>query len=169
LPTITVVEGMLRHVATLKASAIVALSGTGSRNPFPVADVVRQVTSDRLGMAGSHLRAADQLLQNGIFRASISRHYYAMYHTARAVVFAEAQGDDHQQHGVLARKLPSNLPKKALREAQLTDARLLRNEADYDPYPMSEALWADDAQALGATASEFISELEEFALTTGLI
>jgi hypothetical protein len=34
---------------------------------------------------------------------------------------------------------------------------------------MSEALWAGDAQALGAIASEFISELEEFALTTGLI
>lgn len=169
MPTITILEGMLRHVATSKASAIVALSGSGNRNPFPVVDVVRQVASDRLGMAGAHLRAADQLLQSGIFRASISRHYYAMYHTARAVVFAATQGDDHQQHGVVARQLPSTLPDKALREAQLTDARLLRNEADYDPYPMSEALWAGDAQALGAIASEFISELEEFALTTGLI
>lgn len=169
MPVLTVTEEMLRHLST-SSSAMLANFGTPvTRNPFPIAAAIKQIASDRLAMAGDHLRAGDQLVRQGAYRASISRHYYAMYHTARAVVFAEVKGDDHQRHNVLARHLPTPLPQRSLREAQLTDARLLRNEADYECYPLVEQLWARDAQSLMVIASEFVGELEEFALAQGLV
>jgi hypothetical protein len=54
-----------------------------------------------------------------------------------------------------------------LREAELTDARLLRNQADYDCYPVGHASWEMDARALAATAAAFLVAFEDFALTNG--
>ncbi len=54
-------------------------------------------------------------------------------------------------------------------EADLTNARFLRNQADYDCYPMSLQSWEDDARALAAAAAKFLNSCENFALTNGYI
>jgi uncharacterized protein (UPF0332 family) len=167
MPSLTLVEGILRHLAASNQATIAAMAVSQSRHPYPLDEAIRQVTSDRLALAGGHLRAGDYLVQRSAFRASISRHYYAMYHASRAVVFAVTNGDDHQRHNVLARNLPATLPQRSTREQQLTDARLLRNEADYEPYPINEVSWAAEAHGLAATASEFMHALEEYALLNG--
>lgn len=51
----------------------------------------------------------------------------------------------------------------------LTDARLLRNEADYDLYPNSDQAWRSDAISLSTTAIQFVSDCQSFASTQGLI
>lgn len=167
MPSLTVAEGILRHLAASNHATIATIAGSQSRHPYPLGEAIRQVASDRLALASSHLRAGDYLVQRSAFRASISRHYYAMYHAARAIVFAVTKGDDHQRHNVLARNLPATLPQRPTREQQLTDARLLRNEADYEPYPINEIGWAVEAHGLAATASEFMQALEEYALLNG--
>lgn len=157
------------YITNCKAAQLSALSTGPHRYPFPVAQMVQQAASDRLTLAGEHLRAGDHSLLGSRFRSSISRHYYAMYHAARAVVFAVTAGDDHERHSVLPRKLPASMTNRARRENELTSARLLRNEADYDPYPASESEWERDARTLSVIAAHFVQECEEFALLNGLI
>lgn len=156
-------------VSNCSAAQLDALSTGPRRYPFPVAQMVRQAASDRLALAGEHLRAGDYSLVGRRFRSSISRHYYAMYHAARAVVYAVTPGDDHEKHSVLPRNLPAAMADQTRRENELTSARLLRNEADYDPYPSAESDWEQDARTLSVTAAEFVQECEDFALANGLI
>ena len=169
LPNVSLIDQMLLHVSTCKIAQISLLSNSTGRSPMPVNAMMIRVVSDRLGLAGEHLRAGDYFLQASQFRSAISRHYYAMYHAARAITFGVVGGDDHQQHSVLPRNLPQSLPSVAALEIELTDARLLRNMADYDPYPVSIGDWEADARRLSSTAASFVSECEDFALGNGLI
>ncbi|MFG2538719.1 HEPN domain-containing protein [Streptomyces sp. NPDC048511] len=130
---------------------------------------MRQVVADRLLLAGEKLRAGDHLLIGGEHRSAISRHYYAMYQAARAIVFAETGGDDYERHNILPRNLPPSLEDSAKREAELTNARLLRNQADYDVYPLSDSDWETDARSLASTAANFVQICETFASTNGHI
>lgn len=163
MPAITLAEQMLRTVSTCRAAQL-AVFPNNQRHPLPMPQLIQQATSDRLSLAGTHLATADGLLLAMQFRSAISRHYYAMYHAARAITFAVNQGDDHEQHRVLPSQLPARLPNQGVRSTELTDARLLRNEADYDIYPMSESDWELDARALAPIAANFVQECEAFAL-----
>lgn len=162
-------EKVLLHVSTCRQAQLTALAQAPGRFPLPISDMIRQAVSDRLSLAAEHLRHGDDLLLAGAFRASVGRHYYAMYHAARAIVFGVHQGDDFEKHSVLPRNLPANLANAAQLEADLTAARLARNQADYDPYPTSDADWQQDARALGPKAASFVSDCELFALSRSLI
>lgn len=168
VPALTISEHVLLSVST-STSAQLAAFPVNRRHPIPIQQLVQQATSDRLGLAGEHLVTADALVLTGQYRSSISRHYYAMYHAARAVVFAEVGGDDHEQHSVLPANLPSSLPDRASRAAKLTDARALRNEADYDLYPLGQPDWEQDARALAPVAATFVAACEQFAIQNGHI
>lgn len=156
-------DALLGYISTLTIADIASFPKKGRHAP-PTERAIRQVTQDRLAFAGQHLATADQLLLDAHFRSSISRHYYAMYHAARAITFAAWQGDDHQQHSVIAGKLPNDLPDQAARAAELTYARSLRNEADYDIYPTRELVWESDARDLATVAAKFVRECEDFAV-----
>ncbi|MGW3460731.1 HEPN domain-containing protein [Streptomyces olivaceoviridis] len=169
MPVVTPADLLLLHISTSKSAAISAIPTGGGRYPFPIAQLLQQVVVDRLLLAGEHLRAGDQLLFSAQYRSAISRHYYAMYHAARAIVFAEKKGDDHERHHILPRNLPSTLLDSSVRESELTDARLLRNQADYDAYPVNETEWENDARTLAVTAANFLQTCESFASTNGYI
>lgn len=169
MPAVDPADQVLLFISNSRAAQLSGLAGGAARYPFPVAQMVVQATSDRLALAGEHLRAGDHSLLGLRFRSSISRHYYAMYHAARAIVYGVTTGDDHERHSVLPRNLPAAMVNQAQRESELTSARLLRNEADYDPYPASESAWEQDARTLSVTAADFVQECEDFALANGLI
>ncbi|WP_158687660.1 HEPN domain-containing protein [Streptomyces sp. AA1529] len=169
MPTVTFTDQVLLHISTCKSAELAAFPESGGRYPFPLAQLVKQAVTDRLLLAGEHLRAGDHLLFATQYRSAISRHYYAMYHSARAIVYAESRGDDHERHNILPRKLPAGLDDPAKREAELTDARLLRNQADYDAYPINESDWEADARTLATAAADFLQSCELFASREGYI
>ncbi|MFF3754827.1 HEPN domain-containing protein [Streptomyces sp. NPDC002018] len=169
MPVVTPADLVLLHISTSKSAVISAIPAGGGRYPFPIAQVMQQVVVDRLLLAGEHLRAGDHLLFSAQYRSAISRHYYAMYHAARAIVFAENRGDDYERHNILPRNLPPTLLNSPTRESELTDARLLRNQADYDAYPLNETEWESDARTLAVTAANFLQASESFASTNGYI
>jgi uncharacterized protein (UPF0332 family) len=169
MPNVGPLDLFMRHISTCKKVELEALPASGGRYPFPIIQLIQQATSDRLALASEHLRAGDQLILAFQFRSAISRYYYAMYHAARSVVYAETRGDDYEKHHVVVRHLPTQMPNRAKREQQLTNARFLRNEADYDVYPFSILEWADDARTLSIAASDFVQACEEFALTKGYV
>lgn len=168
VPTTTMHERVMLAVTNSHAAHLSTMAGA-RRYAMPLSDLVKQATSDRLFLAGEHLRAADDLLVRGAFRSAISRYYYSMYHSARAIVFAVTQGDDYERHSVLPRNLPSSLDHRSTRESELTDARLLRNQADYDPYPAQDGRWNHDARSLGVVSSSFVQSCEDFALENGYL
>jgi uncharacterized protein (UPF0332 family) len=169
MPTVTAIEQVMLHVCTRKKTELLTLGTATGRYPFPVAQLIPQITSDRLRLAGENLRTGDQLILTNQFRFAISRYYYAMYHAARSIVFAEIKGDDHQAHSELPRHLPPGMPNISARAQELISARLLRNEADYDPYPSAATEWQQDAQRIAITAPNFVQACEDFALTNGHI
>lgn len=170
MPAVATADQVLLYVATCKQTQLQALAAApAGRIPLPFTEMMRQVVSDRLALAAEHLRYGDELLLGGSCRASIGRHYYAMYHAARAIVFGVHQGDDFERHSDLPRNLPSSMPGVASHEAALTQARLLRNQADYDPYPASDEAWEFDARSLASTAASFVNDFEQYALSRSLI
>ena len=169
MPFVSIHEQVLLSIGTSKKMHLDAMSQGNNFHPLPVSDLRKQAVSDRLALAGEHQRFGDQLLLTASFRASIGRHYYAMYHSARAITFGEHGGDDFQRHSVLPRNLPAALPDRSTLEVQLTDARLLRNKADYDPYPPHDQDWEADARQLSATASAFVQACETYAIQNGLL
>lgn len=167
MPTLSAGDTALLYFSGLKAADIATLPRGRAGTPVPA--MLLQVTSDRLSLAGEHLRVGDTLLLHSQFRSAISRHYYAMYHSARAVVFGVVQGDDHEKHAVLPRNLPITMADMPLRELQLQDARLLRNQADYDPYPANGTSWEPGSRSLAAISADFVQACEDFALMNGLV
>lgn len=165
-------DSVLIHLSNQKKTGLEALSvttTTSAKYPLPLSQLIRQVVSDRLWLAADHQRVADDMLFRLHFRSSISRHYYAMYHAGRAVVYANHGGDDYERHSTLARHLPPAMLNVLAHETELTNARLLRNQADYDPYPAARDDWESEARNLAAVSATFLQRCEDFALSNGYI
>lgn len=107
-----------------------------------------RVASDRVGLAKALLRNAERLAAQlpPLYRAAVSRGYYATYHAMRAAAYVFHGGDDHQEHKTLP-KAPTDMTTPNTWSNKLKDARERRNQADYDRYPKSEAAWRVSAAA----------------------
>ena len=114
-----------------------------------------QVCIDRMAMADRFVITGNKLMRTRPVesRSAVSRYYYAMYHAIRSVVYFYHKGDDHQDHSKLPSKLPGDFPNHGTWLNDLKDARLYRNDADYDPYPFGDKDWKPIAQDLSSKAS----------------
>lgn len=117
-------------------------------------DLHAQACADRLKLAQEFADYADRLMRSrpSMRRMAVGRYYYAMYHAMRAVVYFRTPGDDHEQHSDLPRWTPADFPDADFWKNELKDARLRRNEADYDPYPADDAEFSGVANHLKAQA-----------------
>ena len=118
-----------------------------SRSGRSINELQVRVAQDRIKLAGLHLRQAATASRSTPprHRTTVSRAYYAMYHAARAASYISIGGDDHEQHSVLATKLPGDFPDCNEWKNRLKTARLERNRADYDPYPAGDGDFSGSA------------------------
>lgn len=100
-------------------------------------------------------------------RSSISRSYYGMYHGARALAFLSLEGDDNEGHNELHKGLPEDFPDVEQWRNALKDARLRRNEADYDPYPVGESEFAVIGRTQIGIVTNFLNETESYLRARG--
>lgn len=123
-----------------------------------------RVVKDRLALAKSKLKAATQAAScmPSLWRTAISRAYYCMYHAARAATYLSYGGDDYEEHSTLPGKLPVDFPNYAHWQNKLKNARLERNRADYDPYPVDEAEFKYICLELIRDAAEFIKVSQKY-------
>ncbi|MEU0687029.1 HEPN domain-containing protein [Streptomyces uncialis] len=140
-----------------------------TRSSRVISDLQHQVCADRIRFSASFLVSAQKALNSrpGQHRSAISRYYYSMYHAARAVVYFNHGGDDHEKHSVLPTKLPTDFPNSSYWQNELKDARLNRNSADYDPYPESQKHWQGLAKALSVTAPTFLQLATQYLKQKG--
>lgn len=104
-----------------------------------------------------------------MYRFAVTRFYYAMYHSMRAVMYLEYDGDDHEQHSVLPTKDVVGLDPTTGWQNKLKDARTYRNQADYDPYPRSDLAWRDVAMELQRNAKEFLALSRAYLSAKGCV
>lgn len=114
----------------------------------------------RLESAKEKLKAAVDLLENGDYKDSVSRAYYAIFTAARALL-ATKQLDSSKHSGVIA-LFNQHFVKTGIvdKEASklIEKAKLYREQADYgDFFVVSE----DEAKMQIRSAREFIAEIEK--------
>lgn len=78
-----------------------------------------------------------------------------MYHAARSVVFLNHKGDDFEDHDKVANNLPRDFPGIERWQNDFKEARLKRNEADYEPYPTKDSAFSSVSIALLNSSEEF--------------
>lgn len=142
-------KGSKERLDTLVAGTrLVASTG------YPIETLRSKAVSDRLELARSILKSAENSLTRPApsFRTAVSRAYYAMYHTIRALSYFTHGGDDHQEHSKLPASIPTDFPSHSRWENELKRARLERNRADYDPYPRNDRRFEDAAEYLTQNA-----------------
>lgn len=100
-------------------------------------------------------------------RLVISRAYYAMYYSARAVVFLTFGGDDKEQHNELPKNIPKDFPDHANWINALKNARLERNNADYDPYLPNEHDYKKTADEISMSTRNFLRECKKYLSKKG--
>lgn len=136
-----------------------------------IPDMMLVIAADRYKLAAQFLSSAKRMNRSRppMNRSVISRSYYAMYHAARAISFLCTEGDDHESHNDLHNGLPADFPNLAQWQNALKDARLRRNEADYDPYPDPD----DDFGAIGRlllqSVEGFLAETKAYLENKGCV
>lgn len=101
---------------------------------------INDVYRKRLDLARRHFDDADYLRVGRKYKASITRYYYAMYSACRGVAFRYHKGDDFQKHSDLPFNLPPTMAQKNRWANDLNEARIIRNQCDYEFYPSDEHL-----------------------------
>ena len=129
-----------------------------------VDDLRHEATVNRLDLAKHFLDAGNKLFRSrpSQHRSSISRYYYSMYHTLRAVVFFRHEGDDYESHGTLHAQVPQDFPNAAMWTNDFKSARENRNSADYDPYPPAHSNWKAIAKNLSLQAPTLLAVAESY-------
>ncbi len=120
------------------------------RTGYSVPQLVIKSTKDRIEFARTLLVSAELAIQGSrpVFRSAVSRAYYSMYHSCRAVSYYIHGGDDHEEHSKLPSNIPHDFPDHSHWENNLKRARYERNRADYDPYPKKDRLFETAANDL---------------------
>jgi uncharacterized protein (UPF0332 family) len=128
-----------------------------------------QASVDRMRLASGFLATGDRLVRGRppMFRVAVGRYYYAMYHAMRAVVYFHIVGDDHEKHSDLPSWTPADFPRVDYWKNELKDARLRRNEADYDPYPTNDVEFRRVALEVRKSARELYEEARQYLAQKG--
>lgn len=121
-------------------------------------DLLRDASEARFRLAKRFLRSSKHLAGHKpvLHRDVVSRSYYAVYHAARAVAFLTQPGDDYEHHDKVANGLPNDLPDVELWRNKIKDARLKRNEADYEPFMNCDPTFRVASAETMKIATEFL-------------
>ncbi|HEY3285050.1 MAG TPA: HEPN domain-containing protein [Armatimonadota bacterium] len=110
-----------------------------------------------LSRAEENLKAARVLLGSGLPMVAIGRAYYAMLHSAQALLLGK--GLTFSKHSAVAAAFGHHFAKPGLVPQHLhrclLDAADMRVESDYSPIP---SLGGEEASRLVAAAEEFVCE-----------
>jgi len=134
-----------------------------------VSKVILSVAADRWGLGFEQRRQANKLMTTRppLYRNAVSRYYYAMYHAMRACCYVSHGGDDHQDHRELPQHIPGDFAPAEDWQSKLKNARTVRNQADYDPYPKSDRAFRTYALALKNDADRLLTLTRNYLRSKG--
>lgn len=128
-------------------------------------DNKRDLVKYRLNMATERLQSAKLLLDNGSYKDSIGRSYYAIFTAVRALLAAD--GIDFSKHTGVISYFQKEYIKTGIFEIKyskyMSQAFQIRNNTDYaDFYIVSH----DDAKEQYERAAEFYEVIEDYLTRT---
>ena len=131
--------------------------------------LLSNASRDRFRLAQQTLAEARWAVgaEKACYRLALARAYYSMYHAARAAVFFVEQGDDHEAHTELPKHIPKDFPDRNIWENAIKTARLERNRADYDPYPITDRAFAKAAKCTLKNAEDFLPLTKRYLVRRG--
>lgn len=113
----------------------------------------------RIEKAKEHLKSADKLFQEKLFRDSISRSYYAIFSAARAILALKKL--DSRKHSGIVSLFNQNFVKTGILDIKLSkiikEAKSYREDVDYEDFLI---ITEEEAQKQLENASNFINETE---------
>jgi len=156
-----------RKTATAFGLLQTAVDAAAPLDAAKLQDIVNELTLDRFNLAKEFLSQAQAQDLSTISgqKIAISRSYYAMYHSARTVIFHYERADV-EKHEEIAKQLPSTLPNRAHWGFRLNEWRERRNQVDYSPYP-KDNLHVIAQQAL-VEAENFLDTCAQFLRKRGV-
>jgi uncharacterized protein (UPF0332 family) len=169
-PPLTNTEKTIQRVAEATSGKIADWrEGVSIETRFgqPIQDIMKTGISDRVRLARRFHREGKQAQSSGRNREAISRYYYCMYHLFRSVVFFSTNGDDHQKHADVSQHIPNDFPDSNSWKNDLKAARLLRNSADYDLYPLLDSKWKNDVDQVADQATKALVTAKTYFLSKG--
>lgn len=120
----------------------------------------RQNIKEELGRAAQSLAAADLLADGGFYSDAVSRLYYYLYHSSKALLLSI--GLEPRSHEGLLRLVSMNFVKKGILSAQdshtLSRMMKYREEADYNPSYVFDRRDYDDLRRETVVLSKKIEE-----------
>lgn len=115
----------------------------------------------RMKMAKERLESAKLLLDNGQFKDSIGRSYYAMFTSVRAILALD--GQDFSKHAGVISYFQNNYIKTGVFDVKyskyLSQAFQIRNNTDYADFFIVSAT---DAREQYEKAMDFYKEIDEY-------
>lgn len=172
--TLSPLEIELLALITFKKSTLDALRNgvrVEQKGYGTISELVLLGCADRFALARAFLGTAERFrkLRPPSHRDCTSRAYYSMYHAARAICFVHHGGDDHEEHRVLPKHIPPDFPDAAAWANKLSEARLLRNQADYDPYPKPDQEFTQISRQQLKNANDFLAMAENYLRARGCV
>lgn len=129
---------------------------------------IRAYARLRLEGAREELITAEELLQNGRFRAAVSRAYYAVFYMASAALFARAQA--RAKHSGVESAFAQFLVKPGDIEPEYSriyqQARRQREDVDYAETPHIDE---SSVRQTVVDAARFVSRIEQFLRDVGAL
>jgi hypothetical protein len=124
-----------------------------------------QVVAEELRVAREELAAADQLIATALYRIALTRSYFAAFHAARAVLYA--QGYDPKTHQGVLTLFNQHLVRpqhfEPLAARVLATLQKYREQADYGE---SFVVDLEGAREETAAARQFVERSEQFILSS---
>ena len=132
-----------------------------------MSEEIRAYIREEMKKARNALKAAETLLIESLLDDSVSRAYYAVFHSARCAL--KVKGIETKTHQGLIREFALHLIKPGLIEVEYGD--ILRQEkedretGDYEVFATFEL---EEAQKLVRDAKRFIERIEKFLNDAGI-
>lgn len=122
---------------------------------------IKELSEYRIAKAEEDLHASEVMLKEGLFKVSINRSYYAIFHAMRSVT-ALAGFDSTKHSGVIA-FFNQNYVKTGIFEKNVSKiikgASLLREKSDYKDFYIASR---QEAEEQLAKATEFVEIIRQY-------
>ncbi len=133
-----------------------------------MAGSLRELSAHRMSRAAEELTTARLLLSNRMYRSSINRAYYAIFHAIRAVNALD--GFDSSKHSGVISHFNQTYVKTGLipKEASkvIRHASELREQADYEDFYLATE---EEAEESLAGAVQFLNAVREYLTANGVL
>lgn len=129
---------------------------------------IEELSAYRFSKAKEDLATSKMLLESGVYKLSLNRSYYAMFHAMRAITVLD--GFDASKHSSIIACFNKDYVKTGVFDKKASkivkSASVLREKSDYEDFYIASKT---DAETQVKNAEEFLAMVELYLKEKGII